>query len=571
MSTAPAPKRSGEFWASAWVSSILVVSAALALGYRGWIALGPEDVEALESPLVMSAARQLTEGPAGLYGPFGGKNPWVLIHAPLYYRLTALAAWPLRLAGLSPVAAALVAGRTLSFLGLLATLVAGFRLARIGGLSRRAGWWSVLLIASSPVLGAMPVAVRPDMVGVALQTVGVLWLVRALQEQRPKMGAVVPAYIAFGLAACVKQHFVVEAVVSTGLVLVSWLRGRISRKAVERALPAGLLVVLLVYGAEELATQGHMSRSVLEAASRVAQTRSGGWVHVRTILIGLAYLTLGSIPLLTAAAAVCLAKRPGWIRSSFVALVGLLTAGVVALRVADVSRIGVEVYMPLVLGNLLLQPLLIGLCVFVDRRRLLSEGDAVLWICVLGEILLLAALSWASTGAWLNYAIQASVFIGVLTARLLDRAFEGSRSVHALAPIALGVLLVPLAVFSDVRDTYELRAVQQYEFAELANRRDGDASQVYFDGRPGMNRVHGRPDLVYDDWLYPIFESSGLAEPRSSWLRRALTNGSVRWVVCKSENPRVAGIEESLQRLGYLPVVRLGESYLWERRGVRAR
>ncbi len=39
---------------------------------------------------MLSVARQLVFGPSELYGPFGGSNPLVLIHAPLYYRAAAL-------------------------------------------------------------------------------------------------------------------------------------------------------------------------------------------------------------------------------------------------------------------------------------------------------------------------------------------------------------------------------------------------------------------------------------------------------------------------------------------------
>ena len=31
---------------------------------------------------------------------------------------------------------------------------------------------------------------------------------------------------------------------------------------------------------------------------------------------------------------------------------------------------------------------------------------------------------------------------------------------------------------------------------------------IFFADRPGLNRVHGRADLVYDPWLYPVFEST---------------------------------------------------------------
>ena len=34
--------------------------------------------------------------------------------------------------------------------------------------------------------------------------------------------------------------------------------------------------------------------------------------------------------------------------------------------------------------------------------------------------------------------------------------------------------------------------------------------------------MYGRADLVFDHWLYPVFESVHGAEPRSCWLRSAL-------------------------------------------------
>ncbi len=71
------------------VTALLAFGAA-ALLFWAHLALGREDVEALESPLVLPIAAELTAGPWRLYGPYGGDNPLVLIHAPLYYHLAAL-------------------------------------------------------------------------------------------------------------------------------------------------------------------------------------------------------------------------------------------------------------------------------------------------------------------------------------------------------------------------------------------------------------------------------------------------------------------------------------------------
>ena len=148
------------------------------------LAVRPEDTEPLESPLLLSVARQLLRGPWELYGPFGRSNPYVLIHAPLYYHVAALLAWPLYRAGLDPVWAAMAVGRSLSFFGLGWTLAIAYRIARLDGMPRRVGWWAVLLIAASPVVGVMPYAVRPDMLGVALQTTGVFLVLAELRSRR---------------------------------------------------------------------------------------------------------------------------------------------------------------------------------------------------------------------------------------------------------------------------------------------------------------------------------------------------------------------------------------------------
>ena len=106
-----------------------------------------------------------------------------MIHAPLYYRVTALLAWPLARAGFDPVLASLVAGRSLSLVGLVVTLAAAFRLARIDGAPPIAGWWTVLLIVATPVLDPQPYSVRPDMMGIALQTTGLLLVLTVLRSK----------------------------------------------------------------------------------------------------------------------------------------------------------------------------------------------------------------------------------------------------------------------------------------------------------------------------------------------------------------------------------------------------
>lgn len=168
-------------WLPAWITAVLALSAVMVFGFWLVQGLGKRDTEPLESPLILSVARQLVASPSELYGPFGGRNPLVLIHAPLYYRVAALAAWPMTRAGWDPVTAARVAGRSLSVLGLLATLVASYRLARLDDRSRRGVVGSAADRLGAAARGAT-VRRAPDITGVALQTAGVLLVLTAFQE-----------------------------------------------------------------------------------------------------------------------------------------------------------------------------------------------------------------------------------------------------------------------------------------------------------------------------------------------------------------------------------------------------
>ena len=80
------------------------------------------------------------------------------------------------------------------------------------------------------------------------------------------------------------------------------------------------------------------------------------------------------------------------------------------------------------------------------------------------------------------------------------------------------------------------------------------STEIFFVDLPGANRVHGRIDLVYDPWLYPVFESIGLAEPRSIWLEQALATGPVRVVATTSSRTEIDGLKRTLPELGYQPV-----------------
>jgi hypothetical protein len=553
---------------SAWVTAVLSAAAAVAVIFGASLAVSPEDTEPLESPLLLAVARQLPRGPRELYGPFGRPNTYVLIHAPLYYHAAALAAWPLYRAGLDPVWAAMAAGRSLSFLGLGWTLAIAYRIARLDGMPRGVGWWAVLLIAASPVVGAMPYAVRPDMLGVALQTTGVFLVLSGMRSPRPKATLLAAAFAVFGLAACVKQHDVATAVISTFLLISAWLRGQLSFKLVARALLTGLTIVVVFYGTEELATGGRMSQAVFRAAAAASRVHPSDSIRASIVFGAILGKSSGLISLMAATGLANVGARGGIARLALVVLGTVLTVLIAAS--SFLSLLGIVVTSrDLLLGA---ANLAIGIFVVVPacylltpRSRLAGGLDRVLWIYVAAELGLVTILSWMSTGAWVNYGIQAVIFASVLIARALERALEVTHLPRQVFPIALAAVVVFLGVSGDAVTTYRSRNVDRNALEQVLDHIGRPPTEVFLVARPGDNRVNGQLDLVYDDWLYPVFESIHQAEPRSVWLQRALRSGGIRFVVNTSDSPNIDGVGETLSHLGYVKDFTLGPFYVWRR------
>ena len=174
--------RRGNFPLLAWVTAALAFGACSLVPWL-FMALERDDVEASESPLCSAVARQITHGPRELYGPYGGGNPLVLIHAPLYYRLAALGAWPLARGGLGPEQSG-TRRRANDF-------TRGIRGDARGGLfsgslfecasdRRMVGRFAG---RGNTGLRRLIVEVRPDMLGVAIQTWGVALLLCGLQSE----------------------------------------------------------------------------------------------------------------------------------------------------------------------------------------------------------------------------------------------------------------------------------------------------------------------------------------------------------------------------------------------------
>jgi len=559
-------QRRASTWASACVTAVLAISAALAIGIGVLQALRLQDAEALESPLILSVARQLSNSPWELYGPFGGRNLLVLIHAPLYYHLAALLAWPMARAGLDLVTAALAAGRSLSMLGLALTLAAAYRLARLDGAPARAGWLAMFLLASAPVVGVIPFAVRPDMLGVALQTTGVLLVLSVLGSERPRETTLLAAFAAFGLAICVKQHLLVGPLVSTCLLLTAWRRGDVAFRSTERGLLTASTLVLVVYATEELATGGRMSQAVFRAAANTVRVHPAEWSHTLTVLIAIIGRSSGLIALLLTSCLTLVPVDASLGRRAFVAAGKFLVGPIFALVILPVVVTATWQVVYLFHASFAAVLIVLPACAFLEPKSLVRGWlDRALWFYLAAEIALMLFLCRTSTGAWVNYAIPSVVVAAVLTARVLDRALASAIAHLRLIPIAVAASILPIGVVMDpYRSAVESRD-EGLVIAQISQVLGRPSSEFFFVGRPGDNRVRGRLDLVYDDWLYPVFESMNLAEPRSIWLRRALTAGPVRFVVNTSESPRIDGIGLTLPRLGYARRLKAGPFFVWER------
>jgi hypothetical protein len=564
MSQPPRPNRRAITRLSVWVT-IALIAGASALGASLTLALKAEDIEAIESPLLLAVARQLDNGPCSLYGPYDGHHPLVLIHAPLYYRLAALAALPLRHAGLTSITAALVGGRSLSSLGFLITLVAAYRLARLRGLPRSAGRWAALLAAATPVYGGLPFEVRPDMLGIGLQTTGILLVLGALVSEPIGESKLVAAFAGFALAACIKQQFVMAPLVSVLLLLGAWARGRLGLMPIARCVVVTLAIVLLYYGAEQWLTGGRMSRSVFLAAGSVRRVHPSTWSAAGSFLLVLMWKCVGVILLLAAAGLSLVAVQPGLGRKMLFALGTLLVVLVVVSTGFQLVSVNMRVGELIVLGLILVIVLVIPACALLERSRWFGSLEAALWAYAAAELAVTAVLSRLSTGAWYNYAIEAVVLGCVLTGRSIARAMRGAASWHRLFPIAVGVLAVPAFAFTDVTEVIAKRRADKAQIARLLDSVQRPSSEIFFVDLPGENRIHGRLDLVYDPWLYPVFESIGLAEPRSVWLEQAVADGPVRIVVAASGQPKIDGLNRTLPELGYRAMKRIGRFIVWTR------
>jgi hypothetical protein len=565
MHQAPTSIKRMRGWINRWITATLFIAAAVAVASGIWLSAGPADTEPLESPLLLSVARQLDLGPWGLYGPYGRQNPLVLIHAPLYYHFAAILAWPLHTAGLDAITAARLAGRALSFAGLLLAGWSAFRIARLDGAPVRAGWWAACLVAGTPVLGAIPFTVRPDMIGVGLQTTGVWLILRALQSQRPRAMGVVGGFAAFGLAICVKQHFVGGPVVATMLLLWAAWKGRASGRLVGLGVLTAAALVAGVGVIEELATGGRMSQAIFVAAAASARVHPTDWVRGAIVLANIGGGTSCLMVLLTLAGLAQVTSKRGKGRAA-VAVGGTIVAGsVLFLPLAHHLRPSVVTGLAMSAAPFVCMFVVIPVCAVLERRALFGSSlDGALCLFAVTEIAIVVPLCLASTGAWVNYAIQGMVFVAILTGRSLARACEAAGLRMPLIMIAAAAFALVCLELEAAHSTYFHQRLERLSAEMVLSNLTEPNSELYFAGGPGRNRQYGRTDLVFDHWLYPVFESVHGAEPRSIWLRSALTDGSVRFVITTSKDPRIDGLDEPLTSLGYVGRIEIASLYVWE-------
>ena len=508
-----------RFQTAHWLVLLLAMIALAQVGYQVRIGLDPTDAGPFETVLARTVAGhfEANAGPSRFYGPFDGSYPAVLMHAPLYYRLVALAAWPAVAFGFDPLNASLVAGRLLSIAGTLLIVWGTLRLANLDRPGYQAGLLSICLLLASPLLGNLAVMLRPDTLGVGLQTCGLALVLQAIQpgpKSRRTLGFCIGA-VAFALAFCVKQQNITLATMA-GLAAVwgCWQR-RVSVSTLGQAALAGLVTLATILILENLITGGRMWQTVFVYPSGPFRAINyAGWSHVASVF------------------------------------------DISARRSIGLAALGLS-------------------CALLVPRPRFSKFDWFLTASLGLEVLTLIPLCMFNAGAASNYFVQALVLGCLLVGRLADRLIDGSNIGQIHSPrwkmVPLGLTLLFLVSSYGYWMLVGERVRRRERLALQALREDPRVAEVapdarYFVAWQHLNRIYGNPGLIHDDWLYGAFEKATDAEPRARWLRNALTQKPVQQVVTPTEEPHVPGIETPLTDLGFHLVARHGDLRVWERR-----
>ena len=314
-----------------------------------------------------------------------------------------------------------------------------------------------------------------------------------------------------------------------------------------------------------------MSQAAIQAAATTSRIHPGSWIRVLIVSFTILGRNSGLLALLVAAGLAGIRGRQT-IGRRFLEVTGLVVIVTIVLRSAPISLEGdVDLWAEFVgTFNITVAVLFVLPACYLLSRRTLATGsvDNALLYYLAAECLGVMILSRASTGAWVNYGIQAVIFASILTARALDRACDFVPSNRALLPFVLAALVFLCNVISGARTTASARLYDRLALARIFEYYRHPTTEFFFVSRPGDNRVYGQRALVYDDWLYPVFESIHFAEPQSVWLTGALTAGGINYVVTTSDSTAIDGLGRSFHDLGYIRGIKVGKFFVWERTGL---
>jgi hypothetical protein len=302
------------------------------------------------------------------------------------------------------------------------------------------------------------------------------------------------------------------------------------------------------------------------APSNIGRIHPGTWDLVLLVFLGIVNRSAGTVAMLTAAALVAVGRRPGVLRAiatTVGTIVSVIVLGAVVANLWKADRwTGAMTFLSLVLAAVVA----LLSAVFLIRSDASAKGvDSALWACLTAELGMIAFLSHSSAGAWFNYGIAATVFAAALAGRSLSLALGPARPARVLVPAILAPAVILVSSAFELADDYANDLVDRARAEFIYGQVKHPRSAFFFAGRPGLNRLDGRLELVYDDWLYPVFESARLAEPRSRWLRRALATGAVRAIVKTTEGPVLEGTGLDIRLLGYVPTGKLPPFFVWVR------
>jgi hypothetical protein len=310
-----------------------------------------------------------------------------------------------------------------------------------------------------------------------------------------------------------------------------------------------------------------MGQAIFVASANVSRVHPASWLHVATVLAAVIGNSVGLNALLGASAMGAPGRGGGalgLLRIAGASLVGLTAV----LSVVQLLVVRLWIWW-LILGAslavLLIVPVAVAWPVVFGRKPRRVGLDATIALYVAGELFLVIVLCRLSEGAWVNYAIQAVVFAAALTARTASRIVEQSPGSWPAVLLCTAAVAAPGATCMDLKAESSHRRAERAALAQILATAGRPASEFFFVDRPGYNRQSGRLELVYDDWLYPVFESIGLAENRARWLLPTLTSGPVTVVVTTSQMENIAGTKLNLPALGYQRIDQVGAFVLYER------